>query len=740
MLVTGDKMKKLLFLTWSVSYGYGTEKSLADVLNRLDAAEYEMSVLPLFKNSESTIFKDHIKILEPLIDYTAADFDEQAALQQYYKLLANPLLFNKRIPEKYDCVIACNHNAPSYLASYIQGGAKILWIRGDMRELDYRQLDENSPQYKQVKQEYEMQARVLRSFDAIAVISDVVEQTLAELFGITEHVVRIQNSVDRAKILRLAEQPVELPEKKLFTTLGRLDYNKNQILLLKAAKEAKKEREDFMIYLLGEGEERQNLETYIEQNDLSENVRILGFVENPYPYMKNSVATVLTSLSEGFSLALVESVILNTPILSTNVGVAKELIEKYQCGDFVPYDENELAALLLLYMERYDGLRAGADAETSDLETDNRKQELSDAEEKMKPSSSDAEADMKQELSDAGSESGIKITVDTGKTSDGAVVRKVFDVGDAYDIETEVRRTRELIDATIERAGKRGRIRHLPYPEVTIREYELADHVIPTDQMYVLRVMKDGVPYEYLINRRSTSSKLVVFHNGAVAERDIRVPVFQRHSWAPLLKTSSVFCMDPTLYLNSYLQLGWGVGKNDNYYLENSSRILKELIAKMGIALEDTAIFGTSGGGYLSILTGIYLRGAKVVADNAQLDVRHWIYKDALDNVITLCFDNVGDALKYPERFSVVDAFKKHGYVPKIYLHVNLCSAADNSTQLIPFLKSAEKMRDISEYHDVEVILHFEPTKGHDGISMEDAIAFLYKILGVEEQIIVSVS
>ena len=56
----------------------------------------------------------------------------------------------------------------------------------------------------------------------------------------------------------------------------------------------------------------------------------------------------------------------------------------------------------------------------------------------------------------------------------------------------------------------------------------------------------------------------------------------------------------------------------------------------MGIALEDTAIYGTSAGGYLSILMGIYLKGAKVVADNAQLDVRNWIFKDALNSVLTL--------------------------------------------------------------------------------------------------------
>ena len=203
----------------------------------------------------------------------------------------------------------------------------------------------------------------------------------------------------------------------------------------------------------------------------------------------------------------------------------------------------------------------------------------------------------------------------------------------------------------------------------------------------------------------------------------------QRHSWANQIKTSSVFCMDPTIYINNYLQLGWGVGKNENYYLENSSLILKTIIAKMNISLNNTVIYGTSAGGYLSIIMGIYLKGAKVVADNAQLDTKKWIFKEALDSIITFCFDNISDSLKYKERFSIVDAFKKNGYVPKIYLHVNLCSVADNSTQLIPILCSMEESKDISGYNDIEVILHYEKEKGHNGLSYDDAINFLYKVL-----------
>lgn len=64
----------------------------------------------------------------------------------------------------------------------------------------------------------------------------------------------------------------------------------------------------------------------------------------------------------------------------------------------------------------------------------------------------------------------------------------------------------------------------------------------------------------------------------------------------------------------------------------------------MNIDLEDTVIYGTSAGGFLSIIMGIYLKGAKVVADNTQLDVSNWAFISAVDYVMEYCFDNIGTA------------------------------------------------------------------------------------------------
>lgn len=649
----------------SISYGYGTEKSLADILNRMDKSKYSIDVLPLFKNSQGNILNSDIKVLPPLIDYTKENRDEKKDLDYYYGVLANPLKFNKLLKDRYDCVIACNHNAPSYFASYMTNTPKVVWIRGDMNELNYNNFNPTTVEYSGIKQEYNMQKNVLKKFDNIVVISEVVKKALKDNFGITENIYEISNSVDIEKIKELSNENVKLPRGNVFTTLGRLDNNKNQILLLKAAKIVKKYRGDFKIHLLGDGEDRKKLETYIEENNLEENVQILGFKENPYPYIKNSVATVLTSLSEGFSLALAESAVLDTPIISTDVGIAKELIKKYNCGTLINYDERELAATLLHYMKQKDN-----------------------SEEKQK-----------------------------------------FHIGNEFNIETELEKTIQIIDNTIEKSEQKSKMKKLPYPVEKIDYYDLENYKIKENLLYILEVKKDNVKYEYLINRKKNNDKLIVFNNGAIAGGNVKVPIFQRHSWANMIETSSVFCMDPTLYVND-LSVGWGVGKNEDYYLENSSLILKTIIQKMNIELEDTVIYGTSAGGFLSIIMGIYLKGAKVVADNTQLDVSNWAFISAVDYVMEYCFDNIGTALKYPERFSVVEAFTKHNYVPKIYLHVNLCSKVDNSMQLAPFLERIENMKNVTEYNNIEIILHYEEKKGHDGLSQDEAIEFLYKVLG----------
>ena len=68
---------------------------------------------------------------------------------------------------------------------------------------------------------------------------------------------------------------------------------------------------------------------------------------NPYPYVKNADFYVMPSESEGWPLIIAETLILQKPILATNVGGIPELIEHEKTGFLVEYSVESL----------YDGMK-----------------------------------------------------------------------------------------------------------------------------------------------------------------------------------------------------------------------------------------------------------------------------------------------------------------------------------------------------------------------------------------------
>ena len=134
---------------------------------------------------------------------------------------------------------------------------KVVWIRGDLM-LILRNI-------MLLNRNMRCKKNVFNEFDSIVVISETVRSSLFNLFNISENVITISNSVDVEKITQLSKEFVPGFDKPTFVTLGRLDNNKNQILLLKACKLLKNKVNDFNVYLLGDGEDRKFLQKYIDE-------------------------------------------------------------------------------------------------------------------------------------------------------------------------------------------------------------------------------------------------------------------------------------------------------------------------------------------------------------------------------------------------------------------------------------------------------------------------------------------
>lgn len=90
-------------------------------------------------------------------------------------------------------------------------------------------------------------------------------------------------------------------------TIGRLDYNKNQLFLINVFNNYMKLNESSKLIIIGDGEERENLVKYINKNNLSDSIMLLGNKSDANRYYSVMDVFVLTSYNEGLPFVLIEA-------------------------------------------------------------------------------------------------------------------------------------------------------------------------------------------------------------------------------------------------------------------------------------------------------------------------------------------------------------------------------------------------------------------------------------------------
>jgi glycosyltransferase involved in cell wall biosynthesis len=120
--------------------------------------------------------------------------------------------------------------------------------------------------------------------------------------------------------------------------VGRLCEQKGQLLLVEAARFLAKEGCEFDLVLAGDGEMRGEIELLLKQYDLSDRVRITGWISNAQ--VREEIiaarAMVLPSFAEGLPVVLMEAMALRRPVISTYIAGIPELIRDGEHGWLVP--------------------------------------------------------------------------------------------------------------------------------------------------------------------------------------------------------------------------------------------------------------------------------------------------------------------------------------------------------------------------------------------------------------------
>lgn len=142
---------------------------------------------------------------------------------------------------------------------------------------------------------------------------------------------------------------LNIPEDSIVIGMvGRLSKQKGPDIFIKSAAIIKKKIPNSFFVLVGDGELREEIEELIEKYELKDYVKITGWVNNSYKYIKTFDVAVLLSRWEGFGLAIAEYMLCEKPIVASNVDAIPNLIKNNENGILVSSDNvNEAAEALL---------------------------------------------------------------------------------------------------------------------------------------------------------------------------------------------------------------------------------------------------------------------------------------------------------------------------------------------------------------------------------------------------------
>ncbi len=185
----------------------------------------------------------------------------------------------------------------------------------------------------------EMQVRRYYNYaDEIITVSEGLKYDLAETYGIKAKITAIYNLIDKENIINKSKEilPEEvlnfLDGKEYFLNAGRLEPVKNQKRLIRQyahyrmnTKNAKK------LIIIGTGRLENELKDLICKLNLERDIKIFPYMINPFAFMKNAFAMILSSKHESFSYVILEAMLLECPVISTNClfGPRELLIQNY---------------------------------------------------------------------------------------------------------------------------------------------------------------------------------------------------------------------------------------------------------------------------------------------------------------------------------------------------------------------------------------------------------------------------
>ena len=242
----------------------------------------------------------------------------------------------KELKEEFDIAIAYQVPISAitvYVAEKVKSNKKILWSHCDMASVDKKVIDN-----------YE---KYINKFQKIISVSEETNQHFKELMPEQKSkCIYVDNVLDTEGIKKLSKVKIsDMNSKKeeiKILTVARLAKGKGIDLAIDTTKKLVDNGYKVKWFVVGEVEERANLENRIKENELEDKFILLGSRKNPYPYFKNCDIYIQASEFEGACTATIEAKILEKPIITTNTSGVNKNFTNEKNSLIVNYNLNEI--------------------------------------------------------------------------------------------------------------------------------------------------------------------------------------------------------------------------------------------------------------------------------------------------------------------------------------------------------------------------------------------------------------
>ncbi|MCL1624640.1 glycosyltransferase [Bacteroides caecicola] len=342
-------MKKKVTIITENLYGGGVQRILQIICNHFDYERYNLTVYSVMEDIPRPPFypsQIHYKYIFNALkqEYNIVKriwikIKNKWKLFVYYH--CTPKMFYQLfINEKTDVAIAFIEGyATRIVAGFPKDTKRIAWLHTDL---------ENNPWTNVAFRNMNDEQKSYNNMDCIVCVSNVVQNILEKKYIIKTKTQIIYNPIDRERIIKLANKKNETPyyfsiKSNRIISIGALINIKGYERLIKIAKRLVIDNYQFELLILGKGPQKIYLENLIKENNLTTHVQLIGYQNNPYPFLQAADIYVCSSYAEGYNTAITEALILGKAVVSTECsGVKEQLGENNDYGICTQNSEEDL--------------------------------------------------------------------------------------------------------------------------------------------------------------------------------------------------------------------------------------------------------------------------------------------------------------------------------------------------------------------------------------------------------------